>query len=70
MREDQLVDTAAYSNIIKAIQKYMEMRIRISGEEKSVVDVNVLPSWISIKEPKLVENIEPELSILNIPEIT
>ena len=57
MREDQLVDTAAYSNIIKAIQKYIEMRIRISGEEKSVVDLNILPSWISkIREPVLIDN--------------
>ena len=57
MREDQLVDTAAYSNIIKAIQKYLEMRIRISGEEKSVVDLNILPSWISkIREPVLIDN--------------
>lgn len=71
MREDAKTDSAAYSNIIKSIQKYYEMRIKISGEEKSTVDVNVLPSWISkIKEPKLVEEISPELDVRNAPIIT
>ena len=71
MREDQLVDTSAYSNIIKSIQKYLEMRVKIQGEETSTVNVNVLPSWISaIKDPKLVKEVEPELDVRNAPIIT
>ena len=57
MRADQKLDTPAMSNVIKSKQKYIEMKIKIMGEEVSNVNVNVLPSWISkIREPVLIDN--------------
>ena len=46
MRKDHKINTPAFSNAIKTKQKYIEMRMKIEGEDKTTMDINVLPDWI------------------------
>lgn len=62
MRKDQKTDTQAFSNVIKTKQKYIEMRMRIEGEDKTTMDINVLPSWIGkLSEKDDIKIVEQDL---------
>ena len=63
LRQDQKVDTPAFSNILKAKQKYIEMRMRIEGEDKTVHE-HTLPHWIGLIGESEMKIVEPELNEL------